>query len=47
VAKAVQLRRETRGALVVAVSDGAVEDLDARHAATLATALDVTEPRSS
>jgi len=27
----VQLGRETRGPLVIAVSDGAVEDLDTRH----------------
>src|SRR5438067_669760 len=31
-----QLGRETRGPAVIAVSDGAVEDLDARHLMTLA-----------
>jgi hypothetical protein len=36
VTEAVQLRHETRGALVVPVSDRAVEDRNAGHAATLA-----------
>ena len=33
---AVQLGRETRGPFVVTVSDGAVEDANARHAENLA-----------
>jgi hypothetical protein len=37
----VQLGRETRGPFVVAVSDGAVEDADPRHAETLPAAIDV------
>jgi hypothetical protein len=37
----VQLGRETRGPLVVAVSDGAVQDADPRHADTLPAAIDV------
>ena len=32
VARILQLGRETRGPFVIAVSDGAVEDLDVRHA---------------
>lgn len=35
VAVRVELRREAHGPRVVAVSDGAVEDLDTRHAVTL------------
>jgi len=37
-AGAVQLGHETRGPLVVALSDGAVEDADVRHGAMLAVA---------
>ena len=37
----VQLGRETRGPLVIAVSDGAVQDADPGHADTLPAAIDV------